>query len=116
MRLLLRSGRRPSLNVGGTEKLKTALLGVSCALLALALALLDPLWALAAVVPLVLVVLMNVDLYRWFAQRRGWVFALGVIPMNLLYYLISGLAVVGAVTLHLLHDRAESPRETEREA
>jgi glycosyltransferase involved in cell wall biosynthesis len=106
MRLLLRTKRDPSLNVGGQEKLKTALMGISCVFLLAALVLFDVRWLAATIVPLAVIVAMNLSLYRWFAGLRGWGFALRVIPMNLIYYLISGMAVAIAMVLHLLSSKS----------
>lgn len=111
MRLLLGDGpggrRKATLNVGGVEKLKTALMGIACLLVLLGTITLDPLLAAAAVVPLASIVLLTLPLYRWFAEVRGLGFALRVVPMNLLYYLLSGLAVAIALVLHVT-DRTPS--------
>jgi glycosyltransferase involved in cell wall biosynthesis len=96
MRLLLeRSGgseREETLNLNSLEKVKTAMLGGACALLLVGVVLRDPRWAVAAVGLVALLVLMNLSVYRWFGGMRGWPFALGVIPMNLGYYFVSGVA------------------------
>jgi cellulose synthase/poly-beta-1,6-N-acetylglucosamine synthase-like glycosyltransferase len=113
MRLLLGTEREVSLNVGGTEKLKTGLLGVSFLFMILGLVLLDGRWGLASLLPLTALILMNAPVYRWFADLRGWGFALRVIPMNLLYYLIGGLSVVIAMTLHLFDSRPSPGGTTE---
>jgi hypothetical protein len=105
MRLLLGDGpggrREATLNVGGTEKLKTALMGVACLLLLLGAGLREPLAALSAVVPLAVIATLTLPLYQWFASLRGVPFALRVVPMSLLYYLLSGLAVAIALVLHV---------------
>jgi glycosyltransferase involved in cell wall biosynthesis len=36
---------------------------------------------------------LQLDFYRFFLRRRGGLFALGVLPMHLLYYLYSGAAI-----------------------
>lgn len=115
MKLLLTKGpdgesRTSSLNVGGTEKLKTALMGLFCALALCAMILRQPLVLAAALVPLLVIVALNLPVYAWFAGLRGWGFALRVIPMNLLFYLISGLAVAGALVLHVLPGRRDHPQ------
>jgi glycosyltransferase involved in cell wall biosynthesis len=107
MRLLLGDGpggaREATLNVGGAEKVKTGLMGVSSALVLTALVMLDLRWLVPAAVCLTLIVLMNLQVYAWFAGLRGWGFALRVIPMSLVYYLISGLAVATALVLHVIN-------------
>lgn len=111
MRLLL--GRGPggkpasTLNVAGTEKLKTGLMGVACAGLVVGLVFGNPGLLAAGAASLIMIVLMNRPVYSWFAQRRGWIFAARVVPMNLLYYLISGVAVAAALTSHLLLGRPD---------
>jgi len=111
MRLLLERGSsaKASLNVGATEKVKTLVVGAGLG--ALGLAALLP-WALLAVVGLVLllgVTLSNLRLYRWFARKRGFLFSLGVVPLQLLYYVLNGIA---AGTGMLLHAMGRSARET----
>ncbi|MFC2141383.1 glycosyltransferase [Acidobacteriota bacterium] len=49
-------------------------------------------WFLIAVPFLMLLFLvLNLDIYRFFLKRRGWFFALRVIPFHSLYYLYSSL-------------------------
>ena len=101
MRLILqRRGAardRASLNIGSSEKLKTALMGLACLIVLIAVVSMS--WSLlvAAAVPLVVIVLLNRSVYRWYAERRGWTFAARVVPINLLYYLVNGLAVAIAI-------------------
>ena len=41
---------------------------------------------------------LNLPLYRWFAQKRGWPFTLRVIPWHWLYYAYNAIAfALGAV-------------------
>lgn len=98
MRLLLERARgrdtAETLNVNTVEKVKTALVGVACLCTVLALALADARWLGGAVAALLPVVLANGPLFAWFARLRGWGFAARVVPMNLLYYFLSGFAVV----------------------
>ena len=119
MRLLLGDGpggaRTATLNVGASEKVKTALMGLACALILLAIVSLDPLWLGIAAIPLLLIAAMNLPVYAWFARLRGWGFAVRVIPFNLLYYLISGIAVATALVLHVFAPgkKAELPAVAE---
>jgi cellulose synthase/poly-beta-1,6-N-acetylglucosamine synthase-like glycosyltransferase len=103
MRLLLLRGPQATgtLNVRWQEKLKTVLVAGALLLAVLAVVLGDLRWALAALTTLVPVLASNLELYRWFAARRGWGFALGVVPMNLLYYVLNGGSVAAALALHL---------------
>lgn len=43
---------------------------------------------------------LNWDVYRFYAEQRSWVFALRVIPLHWLYYLYGGLAFVFGTVLH----------------
>ncbi|HSE52291.1 MAG TPA: hypothetical protein VLB00_08875, partial [Gemmatimonadales bacterium] len=106
--LLLERDRitRPAgLNLRRGEPVKIAL--VCAALVLLLLAAVSPRQdlVLAAVFALAAVVVSNLALYRWFARRRGSRFALAVIPFNLLYYAIGGVAVLGGLGLHLIRGR-----------
>lgn len=96
--------RSANLNLKHGEQLKVAVV-VSAVIGILVGILGGPVWpALAGVLGLGGVTLSNRALIRWFAQLRGPWFALGVIPMNLLYYLLSGVAVAVAVLI-----RSRSP-------
>lgn len=114
VRLLLERDRiaRPAgLNLRRGEPVKIAL--VCAALLLLLTAVVTPRQdlILAALLGLLGVVAWNLALFRWFARQRGLGFALAVIPFNLLYYAISGTAVVAGLALHLRRGRrpAASP-------
>ena len=48
---------------------------------------------------ILLAILLNLALYRFFASKRGWPFAIRTVPMHLLYFLYSGLAMVTGVAL-----------------
>jgi len=108
VRLLLereRLAQPANLNLKRGEPLKAAM---ACAgLLLIPVALLTGRWVLLAVTAALwaLVIASNHALIRWFARERGPLFALGVIPFNLWYYLLSGVAVLAGLALHLLHGR-----------
>jgi glycosyltransferase involved in cell wall biosynthesis len=57
--------------------------------------------ALAAMAMLGALVAVNQDYYRWLARERGWVFALGVVPMHLLHHLCNGVSLVVGTAMHL---------------
>ena len=49
----------------------------------------------------------NLELLRWFARKRGLIFAFGVVPLQVLYYVLNGIA---AGTGMLLHAARRRPR------
>lgn len=113
MRLLLGDGpggkRSTTLNVTGTEKFKTALMGLGSLGFLISALIRSPFVALGAGLAILLIVVLTLPVYRWFAKLRGWAFALRAIPMSLLYYFISGLSVAIALGLHLFGSKA-NPR------
>ncbi len=108
-----RLARPANLNLKRGERVKAALVGSAIPLFIFAAVLQRPLPALVASALLLGVALSNLPLFAWFAQRRGALFALRVVPLHLGYYLMSGLAVVAAVGIHLFRARpgAGSGRE-----
>jgi hypothetical protein len=62
---------------------------------------------------MVLILLANLHLFSWFASVRGGGFALRIIPLRLLYYVLNATAVGIAVVQHLfgrLAGRGAAPR------
>jgi len=110
-----RIARPAGLNLRRGEPLKIAL--VCAALVLLLIAIVTPRQdlLLAAVFALLAVVVSNLGMFRWFARRRGGLFALAVVPFNLLYYALSGAAVLGGLGLHLLRG-GRVPTSTVRHA
>jgi Glycosyl transferase family 2 len=51
---------------------------------------------------ILLAILLNLGLYRFFASKRGWPFAIRTVPIHQLYFLYSGLAMVTGVALFAL--------------
>ncbi len=67
-------------------------------LVSLGLSLYDPRSLVIALGLALLLLLLNLQLYRWFASERGWGFALRVIPWHWLYYGYNAVAfVLGAL-------------------
>lgn len=61
------------------------------------------LWLIGLGVSLVLL-LLNLPVYRFFLQKRGILFTFGVIPWHWLYFFYGGLAfVIGTIRYHLYH-------------
>ena len=75
-------------------------------------------WLLIAVVGVACVVLGNRTMLRWFWRQRGLWFTLRVVPVRLLFYLLSGIGAGWAILTHRfqdvpspvtpLHDRADA--------
>jgi len=117
MRLLLERGKqtRTSLNVGPTEKIKTVLAGLSVlGLLAAGPAALAGnrtvaliLLAMGLAVPALLTV-WNLAMFRWFARIRGVGFALRVIPLQYLYYVLNVVAAGLGILAHIRAGRARA--------
>lgn len=110
VRLLLERRRMASpanLNLKPGERIRTLLGGLGLAALLAGIVIGSPLLLLAGAGAWLGVVLSNLRLLAWFARQCGMPFALAVIPMNLWYYLLNGVAVAAGTLLHLF-DR--SPR------
>ena len=50
-----------------------------------------------------LIVLLNLDFYRFLAKRRGLLFTSAAIPLHMLYHFYNGVSFVVAVFRHLFH-------------
>lgn len=95
VRVLRRQRARPpaTLNLRAREKVCTGLVaGATLALPAVAVTG-DARWLLAAATAAGGVLLVNAPLLAWFARHRGWGFALGVVPLRLLYYGLNAVSV-----------------------
>ncbi len=90
-----------SLNIGSAEPVKVALTGVALGAAGLSLLLLDPRFLVVVLVAAIVLVLWNLDLYRWFARQRGVGFALGTIPLQLAYYACNVVSAGLGVALHV---------------
>jgi glycosyltransferase involved in cell wall biosynthesis len=87
-----RLGRPGTLNLRPAEKLYTLLTGVAALAIAFAAFRREPVWLLVSVVCLSLVLGGNLPLLRWFVRVRGPRFAVGVVPLRLLYYALNAIA------------------------
>jgi hypothetical protein len=102
-----RGGDRPgTLNIRPEEKAYTLLAGLALVTLATAALRREPAWLLAALACVLIVLLGNAPLFRWFTRERGAWFALGVVPLRLLYYSLNA----AAATVGLIQHFIESPR------
>jgi cellulose synthase/poly-beta-1,6-N-acetylglucosamine synthase-like glycosyltransferase len=57
-------------------------------------------WLLVALAGVGCVVLGNATMLRWFRQHRGVGFALQVVPVRLLFYVLSGMGAAWAISTH----------------
>jgi glycosyltransferase involved in cell wall biosynthesis len=109
-RLLIQLGaltRTKTLNLATVEKFNTGLVWVVVLLLILAAVLRDPNAAFAGLAALLFVIILNLPLYRFFRRERGSLFALGVIPLHMMYYLNNGFAVIyGGILHHVIGEPA----------
>ena len=104
--LILREGRLPDdLNLKLSQRLSTVLAYALVAVMAVAAW--RPFgvglraWAAAAAALLLAIVAINRRFYAFFARERGFVFALRVVPLHVLYYLYSGVALAIGMALHV---------------
>jgi glycosyltransferase involved in cell wall biosynthesis len=81
-----------TLNLSGTEKIKTILVFAAVALVILAAVLRKGSLLVAALACLLTVVALSFRLWSFFARLRGPWFAIRVIPAHLLYYLLNGIS------------------------
>lgn len=105
-RLMLRAGASAgTLNVKPSQQISVAMVWLTLA--SMATALWRPLlWAVAAAIAAA-VTILNLDLYRYLASRRGLWFALRVAPLHWLYFAYCGLAAAMGAVLYYLADRRE---------
>jgi glycosyltransferase involved in cell wall biosynthesis len=104
--LILREGRLPDdLNLGLGQRVSAGLAyGLVAALLAAAwppLGLGAGAWLGLACLLLLAIVAVNRRFYAFFAHERGLLFAVRVVPLHVLYYLYSGVALALGVARHV---------------
>lgn len=87
---LLSAAPPDDLNIKKSQKL--SVLAVGLAALGLVLALVEPWFLAAAALLVLLVVLLNGTLFRFFCRTRGVFFALACVPLHLAYFFYSGLS------------------------
>ncbi|MGH9846486.1 MAG: glycosyltransferase [Blastocatellia bacterium] len=109
-RLMLRAGSMVStLNVTPIQRISVAL--AYLATFALSIAVFWPKALIGAAALGLVVTAINVDFYRFYVRRQGFLFALRVIPMHWLYFLYCGFSAAWGTLLHYLEgDHAQSAR------
>ncbi|HZN96594.1 MAG TPA: glycosyltransferase family 2 protein [Gemmatimonadales bacterium] len=99
LRLLL--GRNdpppPTLNLRVSEQICTAAVVIAGLAAGAWLKTSEPWWVGISVAAVITVLAINQQLLAWFARHRGWWFAVGIIPLRLLYYALNAFSVVVAL-------------------
>jgi GT2 family glycosyltransferase len=110
-RLIIESGNVPKdLNLKISQRVSAALVLLACALLPLSIFRLE-LLALAAAA-LLIVVILNRDLYAFFYRKRGLLFASACVPLHMLYYCYSGLSYLFVWIMMRLNPTGTRPQDT----
>jgi hypothetical protein len=106
--LMLRAGEiSNTLNVKPTQKISVVL--TYLAILATLGSLLWPPLLLLVASLVVIVTILNLDFYRFFAKRGGIWFTIRVVPLHWLYFTYCGFSFVAGTVLHYLHRKEEAP-------
>lgn len=98
MHLLMEQRPTGTLNVRSRERILTALAGAFAVLLPAAALTGSAVVMVLASASVTTIVAANFPFYRWLGKIRGTWFALRAVPLHLLHYLLSAVAVVVAVT------------------
>ncbi|MDQ3697273.1 MAG: glycosyltransferase family 2 protein [Gemmatimonadota bacterium] len=109
-RLLITQGqaiKSRALNLRTIEKVKTALVGLSLGGAFAAAVAMDARWLAAAALLLFPVLASNAAMYAFFFRRRGILFTLAVVPLNLVYYVVNAVSFAFG---WLLHETVGAPR------
>jgi len=110
-RLMLETKRRTlDLNLDVRSRISGFLLVIAVALAAIGLLGVERWEIPAAALLMGVIVLLNVDLYLFFARRRGVAFAIATVPVHMLYYCYSMFGVALGFAMHLVSgsDRSTS--------
>ncbi len=100
-----RTGRPGTLNLLPAEKVFTLLTGFAALALGMSVIRWSSRWLILAGLCLAVVIVGNLPLLRWFARERGYRFALLVVPLRLLYYLLNAIAAAIGVMRHAVTPR-----------
>jgi len=86
-----------TLNLAAWEKLFTAAAGLAAFAMVVGILTQSPVWFWLAASCVCVIVAGNVTLFRFFASRHGWKFALGTVPLRVSYYFVGALGAGWAV-------------------
>jgi hypothetical protein len=108
--LMLRSSKAvKTLNVTGSQRLSVGLVFSACALVVLAIW--WPLVLIGTTAAIIAVTLVNIDLYRFFASRRGLWFATKSVLLHWLYFGCCGISVIAGTIRFYASGRRTTNRE-----
>jgi len=99
--------KEADLNVSHSQRASVAATGLG--LLALFAAPWKPGVGVLALASVLTIILLNLDLYKFLIQKRGWLFAVASIPLHAVYFCCCGLSVVIALVLWYLPGGAREP-------
>ena len=88
-----------TLNVRWTEKLNTVLIWLAIILSITGLVRRDPWFFIAALLLFGAEILITLPVHRFYWRERGPLFAIGVIPLHILYYVLNGISVLLGIFL-----------------
>ncbi len=67
-------------------------------------------WLIASVLPLGgLFIFLNIGLYQFFAEKKGFGFAIASIPLHVLYYFYNGISFLLGAAAHHINGKKEAP-------
>jgi len=108
--LMLRSNKsNKTLNVTGSQRLSVGLVFTACALVVLAIW--WPLVLIGTAAAIIAVILLNIDLYRFFVSRRGLWFATKSVLLHWLYFGCCGISVIAGTIRFYVSDRRTMNRQ-----
>ena len=98
---LIHRSRALSNDLNTTIRLRLSVVFTVGLVASLALAAVERWAAIVAAFLLAAVIGLNISYYRWFAQKRGVLFALQAIPVHLVHHLCNGISFVAGTALHV---------------
>jgi hypothetical protein len=112
--LMLRSGKAvKTLNVTASQQLSVGLVFTACVLVVLAIW--WPLALIGTAVAIIAVTLLNIELYRFFASRRGLWFAAKSVLLHWLYFGCCGVSVIAGTIRFYASGRQTTNRQRHSE-
>jgi hypothetical protein len=107
--MLRRNETNKTLNVTGSQRLSVGLVFTACALVVLAIW--WPLVLIGTAAAIVAVILLNIELYRFFASRRGLWFATKSVLLHWLYFGCCGISVIAGTIRFYVSDHRTMNRQ-----